>query len=55
MTVPSNPPQQDETPVGEAPAPTKCPMCSGTLFNLYGLRCVRCGTRVVAFPGREIG
>ena len=39
---------------GEEPAPTKCPMCSGTLFFLYGLRCSRCGTRIVRFPGREI-
>lgn len=33
---------------------TRCPMCDGDLISLYGLRCRRCGTRVVRFPGVEI-
>lgn len=45
---------QHEGGFAEERSAMRCPMCDGDLFNLFGLRCRRCGTRVVAFPGREI-
>lgn len=45
---------QHEGGFGEERSAMHCPMCNGELFNLYGLRCRRCGTRVVKISGREV-